>query len=47
MQYLKRGYIKTYDENGNLISKVRASEAEAIEVVVEQKDEELAESGNE
>jgi Mg/Co/Ni transporter MgtE len=44
MQYLKRGYIKTYDENGNLISKVRADEV--IEVV-EQKDEELAESGNE
>jgi len=42
MQDLKRGYIKTYDENGNLISKVRADE-----VVVEQKDEELAESGDE
>jgi len=41
MQYLKRGYIKTYDENGKLISKVRADE------VVEQKDEELAESGDE
>jgi len=46
MQYLKRGYIKTYDENGNLISKVRADEAGALEVV-EQKDEELAESGDE
>lgn len=41
MQYLKRGYIKTYDENGNLISKVRADE------VIEKKDEELANSGNE
>ena len=41
MQYLKRGYIKTYDENGNLISKVRADEVVADEVV-EDDDEELA-----
>lgn len=46
MQYLKRGYIKTCDENGNLISKVRADEV-IEEVYDEKKDEELADSGNE
>lgn len=42
MQYQKRGYIKTYDENGNLLSKVLI--ADSVEA---EQDETPAEEDNE
>lgn len=35
MQYQKRGYIKTYDENGTLLSKVPVEEVEQEEALDE------------
>lgn len=46
MQYQKRNYIKTYDENGVLISKVPVGEATVVEQPVGD-EHEVAESGDE
>jgi antitoxin component YwqK of YwqJK toxin-antitoxin module len=48
MQYQKRGYIKTYDENGKLLSKVPMDsvEVEQDEAPAEEADE-VVESGDE
>lgn len=46
--YIKRGYAKTYDENGQLISKVPV-DAAALEAAAKQEEieDEMVESGNE
>jgi len=41
MQYQKRGYTKTYDENGHLISKVRIGSEPIEETTDVESDEEL------
>lgn len=45
--YIKRGYAKTYDENGQLISKVPVDAAALEAAEQEEIEDEMVESGDE